>query len=337
MSGTEQRTVEGEGGGNAGGAGGEADAETRARALGWRPKEQFTGDPERWLPADQFLQRGYESPGMMRQNLHRLTDEITAVRNQNLELRQRIDESVQVVTDLTGLVRTADKRAYEKARQELLAEREKAVQTGDTEAFNKVDVNLRELEKTAPVERAAPDPARQPPPPGQTQQQPGNLPPEVRAFYARNAWYNTGMHTELAREADAIHVGLLNTRKDLTLEQNLAEVERRLQRFFPDQWAAANGRTMSQANGAGDGGGGGGQGNGAASGGGRRDDVSDVSPSGGGGGQRRSDRNARNFDNMPVESKQAYTRYAKMLAGKGEPLTKDEWATDYWSQFEEVA
>lgn len=336
MSGTEQRTVEGDGGGNAGGAGGEGDAEARARALGWRPKEQFTGDPERWLPADQFLQRGYESPGMMRQNLHRLTDEITAVKNQNLELRQRVDESVQVVTDLTGLVRTADKRAYEKARQELLAEREKAVQTGDTDAFNKVDGNLRELEKTAPVEptRAASDPTKplpsQPTPPGQQ----GQPPAEARAFYARNPWYNSGMHNELAREADAIHVGLLTTRKDMNLEQNLAEVERRIQQFFPQMWAAANGRTV-MPNGGGDGGAGGGQGNG---GGGRRDDVGDVSPSGGGGGgTRRGDRNARNFDNMPAESKQAYTRYAKMLEGKGQPLTKDEWATDYWSQFEEVA
>jgi len=333
MSGTEQRTVEGEGGGNAGGAG-EGDPETRARALGWRPKEQFTGDPERWLPAEQFLQRGYESPGMMRQNLHRLTDEITAVRNQNLELRQRVDESVQVVTDLTGLVRTADKRAYDKARQELLAEREKAVQTGDTDAFNKVDGNLRELEKTAPVEptRAAPDPTKplphQPTPTGQ----PGNMPAEVRAFYGRNAWYNSGMHTELAREADAIHVGLLNTRKDLNLEQNLAEVERRIQQFFPQLWAAANGRTTMPNNG--DGGDGGGGGRAADT---RRDVVSDVSPSGGGGGAtRRGDRNARNWDNMPQESKVAYARYAKQLEGKGQPLTKEEWSQTYWEQFEET-
>ena len=36
---------------------------------------------------------------------------------------------------------------------------------------------------------------------------------------------------------------------------------------------------------------------------------------------------------MPKESKDAYARYAKMLEGKGAPLTKDEWATNYWGQF----
>jgi hypothetical protein len=39
---------------------------------------------------------------------------------------------------------------------------------------------------------------------------------------------------------------------------------------------------------------------------------------------------------MPEASKQAFTRYAKQLEGKGAPLTKEEWAQSYWEQFEEV-
>ncbi len=32
--------------------------ETQARNLGWRPKEEFTGDEKNWFPADEFLRRG---------------------------------------------------------------------------------------------------------------------------------------------------------------------------------------------------------------------------------------------------------------------------------------
>ena len=45
--------------------------------------------------------------------------------------------------------------------------------------------------------------------------------------------------------------------------------------------------------------------------------------------------NPRSFDAIPKESKDAFARYAKMMNGKGAPLTKEEWASDYWSQFQE--
>ena len=38
---------------------------------------------------------------------------------------------------------------------------------------------------------------------------------------------------------------------------------------------------------------------------------------------------------MPNDVKTQFSRYVKMLEGKGKPLTKDEWAENYWSQFPE--
>ena len=329
MSGTDQQPGTGDGGHvpPPGAGNGENDAEARARVLGWRPKEEFRGPAERWVSAQDFLQRGYEDPSVTRTNLHKVMDDVGRLTVQNQSLAQKLEEAVTTVHTMTGLVRSADKRAYEKARRELEAERDKAVEAGDTATFQAVDAQLEELKKTAPPPPpAAPDPTK--PLPTVTTQP---VAPEVSAFYARNPWYQRG--GDLAREADAIHAGLLSTRKDLTLEQNLAETERRLQRFWPQEYAAAMGTTVTpQNNGAGGA-------NGAGGGGGarnpRQDEAGDVSPSSGGGGGRRPT-NTRNFDNMPRESKEAYTKYAKMLTGKGEPLTKDEWATDYWSQFEEV-
>ncbi len=75
----------------------------------------------------------------------------------------------------------------------------------------------------------------------------------------------------------------------------------------------------------------GGDGGGSQRRAGDTDGGSGLSGAGGGGGNR----NRRTFDTMPKESKDQYARYAKLLTGKGEPLTKDEWATSYWGQFPE--
>ena len=35
-----------------------ADAETAAREMGWRPKEEFRGEAEKWVDAETFVSRG---------------------------------------------------------------------------------------------------------------------------------------------------------------------------------------------------------------------------------------------------------------------------------------
>ena len=36
----------------------QAELEARARRQGWRPKEEYRGPEERWVPAQEFLERG---------------------------------------------------------------------------------------------------------------------------------------------------------------------------------------------------------------------------------------------------------------------------------------
>ena len=34
--------------------------EELAQRMGWKPKEQFRGDPDKWRPADEFILQGHE-------------------------------------------------------------------------------------------------------------------------------------------------------------------------------------------------------------------------------------------------------------------------------------
>jgi hypothetical protein len=315
----------------ANGAGGEdaplpihEDVDRVARANGWRPREQFKGDPEKWVPADVFVARGLENPDMLRANNSILVQKMDRMERQNATvvngLKAQLDETLGTVATMTTMMRTSEQRAYERARRELKAEQAKAVETGDTATFQRLDTEIEQLEKTKPAEP--------PPKPAQTQPVPGTpppVPPEAQAFFQRNPWYH--QNPDLMKEADIIHMGLLAARKDLSLEDNLAEVERRIKAQFPERTGGTRAAPTAAANGHDDQGGED-----------RQNGPQAVMPSSGGAPRRAAGRFT--FDSMPKDSKDAYTKYADQLkradenAGrKHEPLSKDEWARTYWSQF----
>ena len=301
-----------DGAGGQGNPGGDQETETRARQMGWKPIDEFRGRRDQWLPAEQFLERGFESPAVMADRLKVMGDRMAGMERNYRDTHAKLDQAIDTINTMTNMARTSERRAYERARADLERERERAVEAGDTQTFRRLDTEIRDLDKTAPTEpvRAAPQPV---PVPGQ----PTQPDPAVLEFYRRNPWY--GKDAQMTAEADLVHTGLINTRRDLTMEQNLAEVERRVRAQF------GNGAAAPATRAAGDG-----EVNE------RRNEPSAVSPASTSAGAPRT-RNRRTFATMPEESKQAYGRYKQMLTGKGEPLSEAEWAADYWSQFEDEA
>lgn len=326
--------------GHDGGAGGrpppdDAALQARARRLGWRPREEFNGDPEKWVSHEEFLDRGVSDPRVMLHNLEtldrryeRLERDFRTVNDQLGQHRKQQEEATELVRYMSTQLKTADQRAYERAKKDLEQKLEEAVETGDKAAFKQVQGELSELAKTAP-----PEPPRQQAPAnldvanagGANAPGPRQLTSSeqeiVNKFYADNPWYNSD--PELRTEADGIHVGLLNTRRDLDLARNLEETARKVRLLHPDKFRAPS------------------QGNGADQGGDvdndtntRRNEAGAVNGSSGG-GSHRPPRNRWGFDTLPKESKDAFVRYKRMLDGKGDALTEKEWAHEYYMQEQE--
>jgi len=303
----------------------DAGAEERARMMGWKPKDQYRGPPDKWVPADEFLDRGFASPAVLADRVEVMTSRMTRMERDNQTLSSKFDDAVRTINDMTTMMRAADKRAYDRARADLDQQRVKAVEAGDTEAFRRLDTEMRELDRGAPpanVAAANPNVSSTSAPQGRSTPTADN--PAVQAFYQRNPWYSRD--PVMTQEADIIHTGLLNARPDLTVDQNLAEVERRLRAQFPDRFGAApptrgmNGGYQQQQP--------------QQPENPRRNEAGSVSPASSSGSPRQQ-QGRRTFAAMPQASKDAYTRYKRMLEGHGEPLTEAEWATDYWSQFED--
>jgi hypothetical protein len=88
-----------------------------ARDLGWTPKEEWHGEPEKWKPAEQFIRDGREIQQTTSRELRALREQMDRVAG----------VTSQIVTD-----KVAERDAYWKAQFN------QAVEDGDTEAANKL-------------------------------------------------------------------------------------------------------------------------------------------------------------------------------------------------------
>lgn len=168
--------------------------EADARRLGWKPESEWKGDKTGWVDAASFMDQVKTVPGKVK----RLEADFAA-RVERLEKAHAEASKRQAETHKAELARVK-------------AEMRKAVEIGDTEAFDR-------LEKQRD--------AMQEPPKVETTQE---TPPETREWKARNPWFdaNAEMRTvalNLAQEA---------ADKGLSVEAQLAFVDREIARFFPD-------------------------------------------------------------------------------------------------------
>jgi hypothetical protein len=119
------------------------DYEAEARQQGWRPKEEFQGDPDRWTDAETFARRA---------------DEVLPI----LKKRDRIlkQENETLKRDLKATVarfETIEKRAYDRAMADLEKRQAEAVENGDLAGVKKATDDIRALERetAAPATPAA--------------------------------------------------------------------------------------------------------------------------------------------------------------------------------------
>lgn len=140
------------------------DVEAEARKMGWTPKDEFRGDPEKWRGADEFVERGRTMLPIVRKTVERQERQIAELR--------------QTITDLAAYNTKAEKQAFERALKELKAEQVAAVKAGDADAFVEVDEKIADLHKEAREK-----PQIKVPQPGED--------PEYLEWVGRNKWVDT--------------------------------------------------------------------------------------------------------------------------------------------------
>lgn len=104
-----------------------------AKRMGWTPKDEFRGDPEKWRPASEFVERGRNMLPIVQATVKKQANEIA-------ELKASMKQMGEYFTK-------AEQRSYEKAMADLKAQRAQAIKDGDGEAFAQVDDAIDGLKK----------------------------------------------------------------------------------------------------------------------------------------------------------------------------------------------
>jgi hypothetical protein len=110
--------------------------EDLAGEMGWRPQDEWRGDPEKWKPAHEFM---------------RATVDV------NRKVTNRLKGVEEQLATMARTSATLTERAVADERQRILDARKEAIDMGDHAAVDAADEALRELPKIQPVDAPPPE------------------------------------------------------------------------------------------------------------------------------------------------------------------------------------
>ncbi len=267
--------------------------ETEARKMGWKPQEEFDGDPARWVSAEEFVERGQQILPILTQNNRRLKDELS-VRDQRIEaLNSSLQEAKEAIDALKEHQTEATKRAVAQAKQEVLKQLKEARETGDVDAEFQLSEQLADLRSTersvatatvaekkeTPVQPAQPTPS-----------------PELLAWKEENPWFEQDQErtARFMRIAAALRAsGVAVTGRAFVDEVSKAEQE----------FNAINGAGTKRST---------------------KVDSGSRTPA------TASSTSSKSFNSLPADAKESCMSFARTLVGPNKAYkTLAEWQTQY--------
>jgi len=121
------------------------EVEDKAAEMGWVPKEEWKGDPEKWRPAEEFVERGENIIPIMRDRLTKLEEELKMA----LKMNKAEIESVKKTTLEQA------RKEHEAELTKLRKEKFEAVQSGDVDTYVKLEQQEKNMKPPA-VETVTP-------------------------------------------------------------------------------------------------------------------------------------------------------------------------------------
>lgn len=173
--------------------------EDLAKEKGWKPKEDYAGDPDAWVGAEEFVKR------------QPLFDKI---KTQGKKLKE-LEKTVEA---LGKHYQTNIQQAKEKAIADLKAERREAIELGEVDKVEQIDKRIEDV-------RQIPDPVTAPP----------VVATEVEQFVEdQKDWFNKDQ--EMTQFAISFNEAYLKTHPG-DLAKSLDETIKAVRRAYPDKFA----------------------------------------------------------------------------------------------------
>lgn len=182
--------------------------EAQAMQMGWKPKEQYEGDPEKWVTADIFVARAPLFEKIDEQHRH----------TKNLQKKlEFLEKTLQDQAAHTERVRATE---YKRALEALKQEKRVALAEEDLVRADELQDKIEEVKEAQRIEEAAKQVA--PPQPAVNE--------AFVAWSQENQWYK--LDAEMREFADAM--AIIEHNKGKTPEEVLKSVTEKVRKNFKD-------------------------------------------------------------------------------------------------------
>lgn len=208
-----------------------SNVEEQARSMGWVDRDEFKGDPDKWRPAEEFLERG-------KNILPILTERYDALEQKFNAVSDKLEKTTQNLTKFAEFHKGTYQRAYENAKRKLEAKLKEAEESGDLDAYKtgRDELDRLEQEKSQIGSDDGQTPSNEPP-------------PEFFDFQKANGWY--GKDVPMTIFTDAMATQLANSPNIKNNVEFYAELERLAREAFPHKFQDPNAQSVEAGGGEG--------------------------------------------------------------------------------------
>jgi hypothetical protein len=262
----------------------EKTVEQRASEMGWSPKEQWRGDPERWIDAETFVKRGEELMPILKANNRRLQEEVGGLRSTIQEQMTIIKANQEAIEALREFNSAQTLKEVKQQKTLLTREIVKAREENDLEREQELQEQLDDTREAIKAAEAGKGKKTEKSEQKQTSPNEPVTDPDFKAWHEDNAWFGS----------DPVKTGLANG-VAAKLRQD-PETKNLLGRAFLDKVSEGVDKILGNE---------------------RRDAASKVDGGRGDGGGSGGSNSKKSFSDLPADAKQACESQATRLVGKG--------------------
>jgi hypothetical protein len=181
--------------------------EKEAAVQGWAPKDQWKGDPDKWVDAKTFLEKGQKIQAIQKERNDHLTKEVKELR--------------QLIVEQRDMAKKARLQGYQQALEDIEQRQLQAVEEVDKEAFQKAKADEKRILKQIEDESKVPAVVEQ------------TSDPEWEGWLDENSWYNDD--NDLRDHASAMSIVIQN-RTGLGGRKLYDEVKKEIKKAFPHKF-----------------------------------------------------------------------------------------------------
>ena len=193
------------------------DYEAEASQQGWKPREEYQGDPDNWVDAETFVQRGEQFVGLMKPRLDKL--------EKQLRYQEKLNKDM---SEYVKTFQTQKQKEIEQLEAKVKEARKQAVAQGDGDAFEKAEQQLADIQTQKQEASRTNEP---------------EIPEYAQDWLNENSWYNSDF--ALRSLADSYSDRLRTTNPNLVEREHLDKVAEFVKSEMPHKFKRAGGGSPS--------------------------------------------------------------------------------------------